>query len=209
MQFTPDRFRLVLGGRDGTISLWEFGSGKDVWTVTARTDTQNRDGDSAQHIDWLAFSPNGRLLASTGDQSAIKLWDTATAKEVRTFAGHQGMPDAFAFSPDGRWLASTSSRDNGVTLWQVATGQAVRTFEEHGQYENPHYAGEIAFTPDGDWLVWSDLSGTCTLWEVGTGRRVGKIEDWPGAGGAVGFSTDGKWLAAEAYTKLYLWQRQD
>ena len=86
------------------------------------------------------------------------------------------MPDAFAFSPDGRWLASTSSRDNGVTLWQVATGQAVRTFEEHGQYENPHYAGEIAFTPDGDWLVWSDLSGICTLWEVGTGRKVGKIE---------------------------------
>ena len=109
----------------------------------------------------IAFSPDGRLLASTGDHSAIKLWDTATGKEVRTLAGHQGMPDAFAFSPDGRWLASTSSRDIGVTLWEVATGQAVRTFEEHGQYENPHYAGEIAFTPDGDWLVWSDLSGTC------------------------------------------------
>jgi hypothetical protein len=84
----------------------------------------------------------------------------------------------------------------------------VRTFIDPAGYEGVEYAGEVAFTPDGDWLVWSFSNEGDTLWEVGTGRKVGQLDGNPNAS-ALGFSTDGKWLAGEANTKLYLWQRQN
>jgi Tol biopolymer transport system component len=146
MQFSPDGRLLALGGMDeGTVTLWELDTGKELFAVTSLTAAEGTS--TSRWIYWLAFSPDGRLLASQGDHSTIKLWETATGKEVPALAGFQGVADSAAFSPDGRWIASTNN-DKGVPLWEVATGQLVRTL-----YDDRAYAGDVAFTPDGDWLV--------------------------------------------------------
>ena len=67
----------------------------------------------------MAFSPDdGRWVASAGEDSTVKVWDSHTGKLVRSFRGHTGLVSSVAFSPDGRRLVS-GSRDHTVKVWDV------------------------------------------------------------------------------------------
>jgi WD40 repeat protein len=68
----------------------------------------------------LAFSPDGRVLASGAWDRTVKLWDVKTGKELRTFFGHDEQVSALVFSPDGKTLASAA--ENEIRLWDVSGG---------------------------------------------------------------------------------------
>ena len=72
----------------------------------------------------VAFSPDGRTVASAGQDQAVKLWEVATGREIRTLLGHSAEVDGVVFSPDGRRLVSVSE-DRTVKLWDPDTGQEV------------------------------------------------------------------------------------
>ena len=71
------------------------------------------------HVLSVAFSPDGRTLATGGTDCTIKLWDVATGKELRTLRGHTGSIDSLDFNHDGTQLVSASRRDNTVKVWDV------------------------------------------------------------------------------------------
>ena len=148
----------------------------------------------------VSFSPDGLTLASGGGDSAIRLWDVRTGRELQTLTGHGSDVNSVSFSPDGQTLAS-GSHDSTIRLWDVRTGRELQTLTGH-----TGWFITVSFSPDGRTLAsggGADL--TVRLWDVVTGQHqvLTGHTDWVNS---VSFSPDGLTLASSGNDgSIYLW----
>lgn len=150
----------------------------------------------------VAFSPGGSTLAVALLDGAVKLWDPATGKELKTLEGHTKSVNDVAFSPDGKALA-TGGEDQLVKVWDPAKGKELLALQGH-----PEPVCSLGFIGEGKTLLSSGVDGTVKLWDVRTGKECATIGCQPekGRAGAVAVSPDGKRFAvAQSNRKVTLW----
>jgi WD40 repeat protein len=153
--------------------------------------------DHNSHVFDVAFSPDGRLLATTHYDGMARLWDPATGGHQRTLTNRtawMGAAHNVAFSPDGRLLATTHY--GGAQLWDPATGEHQRTLTGH---DKAVYG--VAFSPDGRLLATASIDGTARLWDPATGEHQRTLTGPRHGVRSVAFSPDGRLLATTHYDK--------
>jgi WD40 repeat protein/serine/threonine protein kinase len=141
----------------------------------------------------VAFSPDGKRIASGSRDNTVKIWDTEKGGEpLRTLVGHNGGVPSVAFSPDGKRIVS-GSWDETLKIWDVETGREVRTLRGHKAEVT-----SVAFSPDGKRIVSGSAQRdrTVKIWDAETGNEVMTLSGHRGAVHSVAYSPDGRRIAS-------------
>lgn len=145
-------------------------------------------------VSSLAYSPDGKLLASGGDFDLIRLWDPHTGKEIRRLHGHNGSMHGLAFSRNGKLLASCGRIDRSpldcILLWDLRTGKKLCRFSHSSKKNGEQAALSVAISPDGKVLASGGTGGSIYLWDIET-RNVLHYFRAPRGTDMVAFSPDG------------------
>jgi hypothetical protein len=202
-----------IGGKEEfVVSLWEVATGRELSRLKATP--------GGAHV--LAVSPDGRLAAlaastlGQGDgpaqASIIRLWETATGKEVRSFSGPGASVQALAFSPDGGTLA-VAAKEARVRVWDVASGREIGAMEgEAGPVSG------LAFSPDGRTLAGGfgagrrgvAEEGRVVVWEVASREIRAAFTGHRGGITALAYAPDGRTLVTGgADTTVLVWDLDD
>jgi WD40 repeat protein len=200
--FSPDGRTVAAGSTDGTVRLWSTADGKVTLKLTPIT--ERGPGQYSLPITSaasVAFSPDGRTVATGGGNHTLKLWSTTAAAratlkgpETTTLNGIWAM----AFSPDGKLLAG--SWDGTVQLWDTADPTSRRALSDVDPI-----VYDVAFSPDGTTLAAASWDGNVRLWDVASGRKLAVLSTGADRANAVAFSPDGRTLATADSGAVQLW----
>jgi WD domain, G-beta repeat/TIR domain len=140
-------------------------------------------------VSSVAWSPDGKQLATGSWDSTAKVWDAAAGKEMLTLSGHRDAVFSVAWSPDGKRLA-TASRDNTAKVWDARTGKELLTLRGHSGY-----VSSVAWSPDGKLLATGGRDNIAKVWDGGTGKELLTLPGHSEPVLSVAWSPEGKRLA--------------
>jgi WD40 repeat protein/Tfp pilus assembly protein PilF/tRNA A-37 threonylcarbamoyl transferase component Bud32 len=208
MVLSSDGQRLTTASGNGTITVWDTSNGQELQSVRVKAAA---DGDLLHGAlggdvfgARLCLSPDGQRLAAPTASGAIKIWDTATGKELATTAVRERefiLTFDIQFSPDGQRIA-VCGNSGVVQVYDAATGQPL--FALPGDVLT---GGHIAFSPDGRYLAVGGRENMVKVWEIRTGREFFTLRGNASELGGIhmAFSPDGFRLATTSDGVIKIW----
>ncbi len=188
--FTPDGQRLVTGGADHTVRVWDVATGKQIHLLEGHR----------ERVSALALSPDGKYCLSGSEDKTAILWDLESGGKVRTFRGHKNYINAVVFSPDGRQIL-TGAGDKLVKLWDLASGNEIRTFSGTNAAVRC-----VALSTDRKRMLTGGADGTVRLWDLRSGVLVRSYPTKEERGvEAVAFAPDGRTFLTGTLFTARLW----
>ncbi len=191
--FSPDGGRIATAGADGAIKMWDTASSQELWTLRGHT----------KNVTSVAFSPDGRRLASSSSDQTVKIWDGTANPEALTWRGAAGPIARIAFFPDGhRILVAGNIEDNAgrvrhrLTILDTAENMRDLTLDNADDSERGRPIDGIAVRRDGRLVASASQSGRIEAWTVPEGRSCFHYDEPLSRFQDVGFSPDGRRLAA-------------
>ena len=152
--FSPDGRRIVTGGLDQTLRLWDAETGEQLKIFEGHTDA----------VECVAFSPDGKHIASGSRDETVRLWRVDGNLE-RTLRGQHGFVDSVSFSPDGSRLVS-SGFDGVVRVWDLQSAEELHSLAGHIDA-----VYEVRFSPNGGRIVSGSGDGDVRIWDARDGTR--------------------------------------
>lgn len=188
--FSPDGRRVVTGGEDNTVRLWDMETGKELRIGNEHT-------GMVRHI---AFASDNRQFLSAGADGMVCLWDADAGRLVDSKTGFRNGITCVAFSPDSR-QALFGTADGAVHIWTLGGAGGLKRFSTQGVS-----VSAAAFAPDGRSLLLGLANGVVKLKESEKGKDLGNFGVHAGPVAAVAFSPDGTAVVfASADKTLRLW----
>jgi RNA polymerase sigma factor (sigma-70 family) len=190
LKSTNNGVQLLALSPDAQLLAWEQQDGKHLVRVSDAT-TAEEVRSIPNPLGWVAFSPDGKTVATNNRKKQVCLWDLATGKE-REFGTPSGggIPRYAIWAADGKTLASWDVDGQTICLWDVATGK------ERKLGAHPGRGSALTFSPDGKCLGSGARDGTVRVWDIATGKERHRFGGHQGSVTALAFSPDSQTLAS-------------
>ena len=198
ISWSPDNQTLASGGyapQRNIIKIWNKSTGKELRSLIGHSD----------FVNCVAFSADGKILASGSSDRTVKIWNPNTGELLRTLQGHSIFISSVAISRFGQIIASGSG-DKTIKIWNANTGELLRTLQGHTATVK-----SVAIDPYGHILASGSDDGTIKIWNLYTGQMLHSLEVRsvqrqfiPVT--SLAFSNDGQTLISTAGANLMIWQ---
>ncbi|MFO0871938.1 MAG: serine/threonine-protein kinase [Pirellulales bacterium] len=209
--FSPASDRLAIGGTaqdvgPGEVMIWDVATRQEAVRLQGQVPNPYKKPEQrlklAMHghaVNAVAFSPDGKRLATASGDQSIKLWDLETGAELRTLRGHAAPVTSVAFRADGEQLVSGGG-DRNLMLWNVETGETLNTLFGHRDGVTC-----VAFSSDGKRIVSASNDRTVRIWDAATGDEHATIKGHATGVRQVALSADGLLATAGYDESVKLW----